>query len=97
MRERISSSQVKGSTPARWQEANEAWQHRRPRGALVATKEHPVVAAYRHAADRALGGVIVDLQISVLTVVSQRGPVLQRVTNRPPFGTLQQDFRLDLE
>ena len=52
-------------------------QHRGRCATLVATKEHPVVSAYRHAADRALGGVIVDLQISVLTVAGQRCPLLQ--------------------
>ena len=64
---------------------------------LVATKEHPVVSAYRHAADRALGGVIVDLQISVLTVAGQRCSVLQCITHRPPLWAFRQDFPLDLE
>ena len=65
--------------------SHEAPQHRRRHAALVAAKEQPLVAAYRHAADRALGGIIVDLQTSVLTVAGQRCPVLQRVAHRPPL------------
>src|SRR6266566_2012228 len=71
--------------------SHEAPQHRGRSAALVAAKEQLVVAAYRHAADRALGGIIVDLQTSVLTVAGQRCPVLQRVA-RPPFWALRQNF-----
>ena len=31
---------------------------------LVAAEEHPVIASHRHAADVALGGIIIDAQIS---------------------------------
>src|SRR5579859_4004396 len=77
--------------------SHETPQHRPRRAALVAAKEHPVVAAYRHAADRALGGVIVDLQTSVLTVAGQRCPVLQRVAHRPPRWAFRQDFPLNFQ
>src|ERR1700693_2712945 len=77
--------------------SHEAPQHRGRSTALVAAKEQPVVAAYRHAADRALGGVIVDLQISVLTVAGQRCPVLQRVAHCPPLWAFRQDFPLDCQ
>src|SRR5260370_39101888 len=77
--------------------SHEAPQYRGRRAALVTAKEYPVVAAYCHAADRALRGVIVDFQISVLTVARQRCPVLQGIAHRPPLWTFRQDFRLDLQ
>jgi hypothetical protein len=37
--------------------------------ALVAAEEHPVIASHRHAADVALGGIIVDAQKSRCSAV----------------------------
>ena len=54
--------------------------------ALVAAKEDPVVAADRDAANAPLGAVVVDLQIAILAVAVQRGPVLQRVAYPRPTG-----------
>ena len=72
-------------------------QHRSRFAALVAAKEHPVVATNSYAADRALGGVVVDLEISVVAEAGQRRPVLQGVAHRPPLRTLRQNFSLDLQ
>src|ERR1700687_4825231 len=58
--ERIDSDALTGS--------HETPQHRGGLAALIAAKEYPVVAAHCYAADRALGGVVVDLEISVLAV-----------------------------
>ena len=75
----------------------EAPQHRAGFAAFVTAEEHPAVAPHSHVADRAFGGVIVDGQISVLAIVGQRGPVLQRVSHGPALGTFRQYLRLDLK
>src|ERR1700736_6773489 len=46
----------------------ETAQNRGGVAALVAAKEHPIIPPHRNTADRALGGVVIDLQISVLAV-----------------------------
>src|SRR5437879_12526071 len=74
----------------------EAPQHGSRVATLVAAKEHPVVATHRDTADGALGGVIIDLQISVLAVAGQCCPVLQSVADGPPLWALGQYLRLDL-
>src|SRR5262249_40392682 len=71
--EGIDSNAVTGS--------HETPQHRGGLAAFIAAKEYPVVSADGHAADRALGGVVVDLEISVLAVAGQRRPVLQAITH----------------
>ena len=63
-------------------------QHRGRVAAMVAAKEDPVVAANRDTANGTLGGVIIDLQIPILTVAGQCGPVLQAIPHRPTLGTL---------
>src|ERR1700728_777561 len=64
--------------------------------ALVAAKEDPVAAADGDSADRALGCVVVDFQVPIVTVTIQRRPILQRVTHGAPRRALRQDFCLDL-
>jgi hypothetical protein len=64
---------------------HETPQHSSGVAAMVAAKEHPVVAADSHTADGALGSVVIDLQISVLAVAGQRRPVLEGVARRPPL------------
>src|SRR5207244_9060766 len=59
--------------------------------------EYPVVAADGDTANSAFGGVVVDLQVSVLRVAGQRRPVLQGIARRPPLRALRQHFRLDLQ
>src|SRR3974377_1267201 len=56
---------------------HETPQHRGRPAAFVAAKEYPVVAANGYAADRALGGVVVDFETAVIAVAGQRRPVLQ--------------------
>src|ERR1700674_4441891 len=75
----------------------EAPQNRSRFAALVAAEEHPVIASNRHAADIALGGIIIDAQIAVFAVAIQRRPVLQGITHRTPLRTLRQYLRLDLQ
>ena len=58
--ERIDSNALTGS--------HEAPQHRRRLAAFITAKENPVVATHCYGADRALGGVVVDGEISVLAV-----------------------------
>ncbi len=58
--ERIDSDALTGS--------HETPQHRGGLAAFITAKEHPVVAAHCDAADRTLGGVVIDLEISVLAV-----------------------------
>src|SRR5204863_9371970 len=57
---RIDSDALTGS--------HEAPQHRGGLAAFITAKEHPVVPAHCYAADRPLGSVVVDLEISVLAV-----------------------------
>ena len=66
--------------------SHKAPQHCGRVAALVATKECPIVAADSYTADRALRGIVVDGQVSVLAVAGQRLPVLQRVAHRPGGG-----------
>src|ERR1017187_2490218 len=87
--EGIHSSPLAGS--------HEAPQHRRRLAALGAAKEHPIVAADSYTADNALGGVIVDRQVSILAVAGQRCPVIQRITLRALLRTLRHGLRLDLQ
>jgi hypothetical protein len=65
-------------------------QYRSGLSVFITAKEDPVVAAYCYAADRALGAVVVDLEICVLSVAGEGDPVLQGVTNRPPLWDLRQ-------
>ena len=58
--ERIDSDALTGS--------HETPQHRRGLAAFITAKEYPVVAAHCYAADRPLGGIVIDLEISVLAV-----------------------------
>ena len=48
--------------------SHKAAQQRGGRAAFITAKEHPVVAAYRYPADGALGSIVIDGEISVLTV-----------------------------
>src|SRR5262249_27448453 len=48
--------------------SHETPQHRGGLAAFITAKEHPVVAAHCYTADRALGGVVVDWEISILAV-----------------------------
>lgn len=97
MRERTSLSQANGLTVIRWQEATKLRSTSGRVAAMVAAKEHPVVAADCHTADGALGGVVIDLHSSVLAVARQRRPVFQRVTHRQPLRALRQHFCLDFQ
>jgi len=58
--ERIDSGALTGS--------HETPQHRRGLAGFITAKENPVVAAHCYAADRPLGGVVVDLEISLPAV-----------------------------
>ena len=48
--------------------SHETAQHCGRPSADIAPEKHPVATTHRHAADGALGTVIVDLQISVLAI-----------------------------
>lgn len=50
--------------------------------ALVGTGEEPVLAADGERPDRALGGVVVDLQIAAVGIAGERGPARQAVADR---------------
>ena len=65
--------------------------------ALVAAEKGPVVAPYRHAADGAFGGIVIDAESAVLAVAVQCCPVLQGVAHRTPLRTLRQHLRLNLQ
>lgn len=56
--------------------------------ALVGTGEEPVLAADGERPDRALGGVVVDLQIAAVGIAGERGPARQAVADRPGEFTL---------
>ena len=73
---------------------HEAPQHCGRLAVLVAAKEHPVIAADRHTADGALGGVVVDLQVPVFGVAGERRPVLEGVTGYPEVERSDADFSL---
>src|ERR1700722_17228603 len=60
---------------------NKTAQPCRSLSAIVASEEGPVIPTHREASQRPLRGVVVDRQIAVRTVASQRRPVLQRVRN----------------
>ncbi len=54
---------------------DETGEHGRNPSPVVAAQEHPIFSTYRDSAQAALGAVVVDLQIAVLTVADQRLPV----------------------
>src|SRR5215510_11431275 len=64
--------------------------------APVTAEEDPVVASHRYTTDIALGGIVIDAQISVFAVARQRRPVLQAIAHRASRRTLRQYFLLDL-
>ena len=76
---------------------DEAQQHGRRLAAPVAAEERPVVPAHRKAPQSPLGVVVIDLEVAILTVTVQRGPVVQCVPDRPPFRTLWKHLWLDLQ
>src|ERR1700688_4940649 len=94
MRERTSLNQAKGFDTNPLARRRETPEDRGRFAALVAAEEHPVVAANRHAADVALGGIIIDAQISIFAITVQRRPVLQGIPHRAGLRTLRQYLRL---
>jgi hypothetical protein len=57
--------------------------------AIIAAREHPVLAAHCDPTQAALGAVVVDLQITILTLAGERPPVRQRIGNSLSFGMLR--------
>src|SRR5690242_348088 len=58
---------------------DEASEHRRRPATSVAAEKRPVVATDCDPPDRTLGGVVVNLEIAVLAVTGECGPILQGV------------------
>ena len=53
-----------------------------PRGAVVTASEEPVLAAERHPAQGAFGGIVVNRQIPFVGVTIQGRPIVERIGNR---------------
>src|SRR5215207_6419776 len=67
--------------PDKFAGRNKAAQHGSSLAAVVAAEKRPVVPPHCKAPQRAFGGIVVDRQIAIGTVTSQRRPILQRISD----------------
>src|SRR5579863_2973736 len=77
--------------------SHEGPQHRRCLAPVVAAKERPVVPSDCDAAERPLGGRVIDLQIAVFAIARQSGPVVEGISRRLTGRTLRKQFLPDAQ